>query len=70
MLFRALGWGLEGGWGARAEVEGTGKVDEDGMWGEAGRRQERMMTREGGRQEGRSRGLVEEEKRGGSRKWG
>lgn len=38
---------------------GAGTVDEDGMWGEAGRRGRAMMTRGEGDRRGRSRGLVE-----------
>lgn len=37
MLFRALGWGLEGGWGAGAGGwGGAGPVDEDGDLGGSG----------------------------------
>ena len=53
------------GWG------GAGTVDEDGMWGEAGRRGRADEDQRGGRQEGRHRGLVEGGGEGrGRERWG
>lgn len=43
---------MDGGPGQRVEG-GTGKVDEDGMWGEAGRRGTADDDQGGGRQEGK-----------------
>ena len=60
---------MDGGPGQRVGSAGT--VDEDGRWGEAGRRGRADEDQGGGRQEGRDRGLVEGRGEGmGRERWG
>lgn len=71
MLFRALGWGLEGGWGAGAEGGGAqGRWMRTGCGGKRGGEAERMKTSGEGDRRGGTEVWLREEERGGVEKGG